>query len=134
MKGAVIVVLVVVAAIAGLTLAVSNVLGQSPELAAKPELSLLQGVECRNRGKSPEVRLLVDKSSDYCSAGIIATDGKTRVWILLRSTQPPLVKKLPNLDYRITQQEIDQLSSECSVSNEVAAELRSHLELAAGSR
>lgn len=119
--------LVVAAVIAGVTLTVSTGLSQSSELAAKPEVSLLQGVEFRNRGKSPGVRLLVDKRGDYCSAGILATDGKTRVWILLRSTEPPFVKKLPDLDYRITQQEIDRLGSECSVSNEVAAELRSHL-------
>jgi hypothetical protein len=127
-------VLMVAIALAGLTLAVSNALSQSSELTAKPEISLLQGVEFRNRGKSPEVHLMLEKSGDYCSAGIIAIDGKTRVWILLRSTQPPMVKKMPDLDYRITRQELDRLSSECSVSNEVSTELRSHLEPAASSK
>jgi hypothetical protein len=105
----------------------SSRLEADSELAAKPEISLLQGIEFRNRGKAPGVRLLVEKSGSYCSAGILSTDGMTRVWILLHSTQPPLVKKLPNVDYRITQQEIKRLSFECPVSNEVAAELRSHL-------
>jgi hypothetical protein len=97
------------------------------ELAAKPEISLLQGVEFRNRGKSPGTKLLVEKTDGYCSAGIIATDGATRVWILLSSKQPPLVKKLPDLGYRIPQGDIDRLGSECSVSKEVLAELNSHL-------
>jgi hypothetical protein len=123
----VIIVIVVAAALGAIALAVSNRLSGSPELAAKPEISLLQSVEFRNRGKFPDVRLIVDKNGAYCSAGIISADGKSRVWILLRSTQPPMLKKLPNLDYRITQQEIDRLTNECIVSNEVSAELRSHI-------
>lgn len=124
-----IIILVVVAA---LIVALSMRFHRSSELAAKPEISLLQGVEFRNRGKSPGNKLLVEKTVGYCSAGIIATDGTTRVWILLRSKQPPLVKKLPDLDYRISQRDIDRLSSECSVSREVFAELRFHLVLAPG--
>jgi hypothetical protein len=128
MRIAIIILVVVTALIA----AVSFRFRGASELAAKPEISLLQGVEFRNRGKSQSTQLLVEKTDDYCSAGIIATDGMTRVWILLNSKQPPLVKKLPDLDYRISQGDIDRVGSQCSVSREVLAELTSHL--ASGAR
>lgn len=99
----------------------------SDELQSKPERSFLQNFEFYYRKHPVDDKLIIEKRPPYCAVGITASDGHSRMWVLLTAKNKPLVKKLPDVDYRVSQQEIDRLSSECSVSNEVAAELRSHL-------
>ncbi len=121
------VVIVLVLIVGGAAWYLSAIVRGSDELQSKPEWSFLQNFEYYYRQHPVNDTLIIEKKSPYCAAGMIASDGHSRMWVLLAAKNKPLVKKLPDLDYRVTQRDIDRLSSECSVSNEVAAELRSHL-------
>jgi hypothetical protein len=102
-------------------------LRSSNELGSKPENSFLQALEVQYRGKPLDDRLIVKRRNEYCAVGILASDGKSRVWILLNPKYQPLVKEIGAQDYRITRDELDLLKKECRLNESVARVLEEHV-------
>ena len=101
--------------------------GQSSELSQKPDISRLQGVEFAHRGKNLDEPIIFDKEDGTCSVGILATDKKTRDWILLHSPTTTRAFRSVARPYMVTQSQMDEIQKECSISPEAMTELRSHL-------
>jgi hypothetical protein len=49
------------------------------------------------------------------------------VWLLLNAKDAPLVKKLSDINYELSEDEFGRILRFCAVSNEVQLELREHL-------
>jgi hypothetical protein len=114
-------------AISGLLLATAACSDVSnDELGSKPEWSALQSLEVQYRNAPRPAGPLIRKEGPYCAAGLLAVDGKSLVWILLNAEKEPLVKKLPELDYRLSKAEVTQIEEQCGLSQEVRSELESH--------
>jgi hypothetical protein len=104
-----------------------SILKGSDEIQARPEWSVLQNLEVRYR-KSPTDRgVVIEKQPPYCAAGIIALDGHARVWILLEAKTKPLLKKLPDLNYRLSGRDLSEILRACPVSSDARIELQNHV-------
>jgi hypothetical protein len=104
-----------------------SILKGSDEIQARSEWSVLQNLEVRYRKYPTDRAVLLDKQPPYCAAGVVALDGHARVWILLDAKTKPLLKKLPDLNYRLSGDEMSEILRACPVSNEVRIELQSHV-------
>jgi hypothetical protein len=104
-----------------------SILKGSDEIQARSEWSVLQNLEVRYRKYPTDRAVLLDKQPPYCAAGVVALDGHARVWILLDAKTKPLLKKLPDLNYRLSGDDMSEILRACPVSNEVRIELQSHV-------
>jgi hypothetical protein len=104
-----------------------SILKGSDEIQARSEWSVLQNLEVRYRKYPTDRAVLLDKQPPYCAAGVVALDGHARVWILLDAKTKPLLKKLPDLNYRLSGGDMSEILRTCPVSNDVRIELQSHL-------
>jgi len=121
----------VVAALLSLVLlfvwCIVSILKGSDEIQARSEWSVLQNLEVRYRKYPTDRAVLLDKQPPYCAAGVVTLDGHARVWILLDAKTKPLLKKLPDLNYRLSDDDMAEILRTCHVSNEVRIELQSHV-------
>lgn len=104
-----------------------SILKGSDEIQARSEWSVLQNLEVRYRKYPTDRAVLLDKQPPYCAAGVVTLDGHARVWILLDAKTKPLLKKLPDLNYRLSDDDMAEILRTCHVSNEVRIELQSHV-------
>lgn len=104
-----------------------SILKGSDEIQARSEWSVLQNLEVRYRKYPTDRAVLLDKQPPYCAAGVVALDGHARVWILLDAKTKPLLKKLPDLNYRLSGDDLLEILRACPVSNDVRIELQSHI-------
>jgi hypothetical protein len=104
-----------------------SILKGSDEIQARSEWSVLQNLEVRYRKYPTDRAVLLDKQPPYCAAGVVALDGHARVWILLDAKTKPLLKKLPDLNYRLSGDDMSEILRACPVSNDVRIELQSHV-------
>lgn len=118
--------LVILGLLAGVTAGCGK--AANDELGSKPEWSVLQSLEVQHRDTAKASSgPLVRKEGTYCAAGLIAVDGASRVWILLNAEKEPLVKKLPDLDYKLSNADMVQIESQCVLSDAVRRELVGHI-------
>jgi hypothetical protein len=104
-----------------------SILKGSDEIQARSEWSVLQNLEVRYRTYPTDRAVLLDKQPPYCAAGVVALEGHARVWILLDAETKPLLKKLPDLNYRLSDDEMAEILRACPVSKEVRIELQNHV-------
>ena len=97
------------------------------ELRSKPEWSYLQRLEFQYRADQV-AGLIVEKNKDYCAVGIPALNKNSRVWMLLNAKYRPLVKKLPDIEYRLAGDNLADILKSCAVSDTVRGELERHME------
>jgi hypothetical protein len=71
--------------------------------------------------------VIIERQPPYCAAGVVAFDGHARVWILLDAKSNPLIKKLPDLNYRLSGSDLLAILRACEVSSNVRVELQSHV-------
>jgi len=108
-----------------------SILKGSDEIQARSEWSVLQNLEVRYRNYPTDRAVLLDKQPPYCAAGVVSLDGHARVWIMLYAKTNPLLKKLPDLNYRLSGDDMSEILRACPVSNDVRIELQSHVGVAA---
>lgn len=99
----------------------------SDELQSKPEWSVLQNLEFRYRTNPIASRLLIEKQDAHCAVGIVSADGQSRVWLLLNAAHEPLVKKLPELEYWLSEAEFTKILGACKINEQVRSELVAHI-------
>jgi hypothetical protein len=104
-----------------------SILKGSDEIQARPEWSVLQNLEVRYRKNPTDRAVVIEKQPPYCAAGIVALDGHARVWILLDAKSKPLLKKLSDLNYRLSGSDLSEILRACPVSNDARIELQSHV-------
>ncbi|EIL95439.1 hypothetical protein UU7_00010 [Rhodanobacter spathiphylli B39] len=103
---------------------------QSSELSQKPDISRLQRIEFAQRGKNLDKPVIFDKEGGICSVGILATDQRTRAWILLFSPTTTKAFRIVSKPYLVTQQQVEQIKKQCKVSQEATRELLTHMDQA----
>lgn len=108
------------------------------EFKSKAEWSVLQSAEFNNRQNSDISHLVLISDAPYHLAGIINSAQKAtlspppkvdRIWILLDSKYPPVVKILDmeGTDFAISRIEFDKIMAFAPVNPEVASVLRKHI-------
>lgn len=100
---------------------------QNPELSQKPDISRLQGIEFEHRGKDLDKPVIFVKESGTCSVGILATDRRTRAWLLLYSPTTTTAFRGVSTPYLVTQQQEEEIERECMISHEAKQELLKHI-------
>ena len=103
-----------------------------PELANKPEWSVLQGVEATYRNDVSLQRITVVKNFGLSSLdviGIRSTKGEPTVWVLASPRIAPLVKQMPqNIKIRLTDVEFATIKSSVELNEETEAFLSDAVE------
>ena len=101
----------------------------NPELVETPgekqEWSVLQAIEFRMRGASPN-EPVVRTVSDQEVLGVKGAAGGT-IWILLKPASPPFYKQMPEGQYDLPAALVERLEHEKRLSYTVGAVLRSHV-------
>lgn len=100
----------------------------SDEIGSKPEASVIQTLEMRYRNQPLTPKLLIQRRNGYDAVGIVAKDGRERVWLLLNAKYPPLVKLSSSADFQLTVADIDWLKGQCQVSEAVYQTLQRHIQ------
>jgi hypothetical protein len=116
-----------VAAVCAIALMIRTALIWRSEYRAKVEWSGLQGIEMASRSTSQDEHLLIESHEGHPYAGVLSSDGQTRVWILLDSEYPPLLKEMPQRTYYLSAGELKALATAPGVRAEVIHELQSRL-------
>ena len=104
-----------------------SILRGSDEIQARSEWSVLQNLEVRYRKNPTDRAVIIEKQPPYCAAGVVALDGRARVWIMLDAKTKPALKKLPDLNYRLSDSELSEILRACPVSGDVRIELQHHV-------
>ena len=104
-----------------------SILRGSDEIQARSEWSVLQNLEVRYRKNPTDRAVVIEKQPPYCAAGVVALDGHARVWILLDAKTKPALKKLPDLNYRLSDSELSEILRICPISGDVRIELQHHV-------
>lgn len=98
----------------------------SDEIGSKPEASVIQTLEMKYRNQPMTPKLVVQRKNGYDAVGIVAKDGRERVWLLLNAKHPPLVKLSSPADYQLTPTDIEWLKGQCQISDAVYQTLERH--------
>jgi len=99
--------------------------GCSPELASKPEWSVLQSIEQEYRNKKfTEPEILTVRG--YEVLGVQGKNGQ-RIWILLKPQASPFYKQMPQGSFEISHELLDEIRTSGSASETVIECLASHI-------
>lgn len=102
----------------------------SPELVEtfgeKSEWSALQSIESQTR-ETPLTGPVVRKIFEHEVLGVTGASGGN-IWILLKTESPPFYKQMPQGQYNLPLDLVEQLDREHRLSYTVGAVLRSHVQ------
>jgi hypothetical protein len=95
-----------------------NSITNDPELANKPEWSVLQAVEIQYRDKSsPD--LVIERIGKYEMIGVKSLNGPSKVWILADPQFSPKVKIMPpNSKIRISSGDFEKIKNSTKLNEE----------------
>ena len=103
-----------------------------PELANKPEWSVLQAVEAtyRNDVSLQRITIVINfGSSSLDVIGIRSAKGEPMVWVLASPQVAPLVKQMPqNIKIQLTDTEFARIKSSVELNEETEAFLSNSIE------
>ena len=94
---------------------------------SKSEWGILQVLEEDNRGNKIAGIEMTD-SGDHLILSLMAHDQVTRIWIMLDPKSPPFYKQLPaNVNYDVSEAELEKIRTDGKPISSVAAAIESHL-------
>jgi len=96
------------------------------ELASKAEWSALQITEHEHRDSTTK-RIEMAKTAGHQLVAIPAPGTGKKIWIMLNPRNPPYYKQLPQGDFSLSREQLNQILASREVSSTVEGCLRSHL-------
>lgn len=93
----------------------------------KKEWSILQQLEYETR-KTNNLEFQIKNVNEYSIAVIPKSSGQNAVFIMLNPKHPPFYKQIPNVSFRLTIDQYNEIKERSLVTSTVEEALRSHVE------